>query len=173
MLVTDYTLEIFKSKCQPYAKGVHCYAHLCKDVSDVIPLLNAELGGFEYIKDPPSVTFRAHGKLITVHARKLAINALKDKEEAEKIVQWLIREINETWERRDNIAPSYESLPRPQIIDILKLLPKTNCQKCGEPTCMVFAARVVEGGKTQEDCPFLDDQNKRSIASYMLQFKSA
>ena len=41
------------------------------------------------------MTFRSQGKLITVHGRKIAINALKDEIEAEKIVKWLKNEINE------------------------------------------------------------------------------
>ena len=57
------------------------------------------------LKDPPSVTFRTQGKLITVHKQKIAINALKDEKEARKIVEWLMREINEAWQKRDEIEP--------------------------------------------------------------------
>ena len=88
MLLNDYTLEIFKSKCQSDARGVHCHAHLHQDIGKVLPYLNAELGGFEYIQDPPSVTFKAHGKLITVHGKLIAVNALKSEEEAKKIIEW-------------------------------------------------------------------------------------
>ena len=28
-------------------------------------------------------------------------------------------------------------------LQIQKLLPKTNCMECGQPTCMVFAARMA------------------------------
>ena len=31
-------------------------------------------------------------------------------------------------------------------LDIFKLLPKTNCKKCGSPTCMAFAMKVAQGG---------------------------
>ena len=75
MLLKQYTLEIFKSKCQSDAKGVHCFAHLEQDVSDVIPYLNSVLGGFEYLSDPPAVTFRTQGKLMTVHGKKIAEGA--------------------------------------------------------------------------------------------------
>jgi ArsR family metal-binding transcriptional regulator len=40
------------------------------------------------------VTFRLHGKLLTVQGNKIAVNALKDENEARKIVEWLKREIN-------------------------------------------------------------------------------
>ena len=38
-------------------------------------------------------------------------------------------------------------------LDIFKLLPKTNCKKCGNPTCMAFAMKVAQGGVTIDKCP--------------------
>ena len=171
MLLKTYDLEIFNSECMPGAMAVHCFAHLDQDVGEAIPYLNAVLGGFTYIKDPPTVTFKSQGKLITVHPRKIAINALKDEAEAKKIVEWLKREINDAWDKRDTIDPSYESTPRPSIMEILKLLPKTNCRECGQPTCMVFATQVAEGAKGPEDCPPLDEAGSQNLAQYLGQFR--
>jgi len=173
MLLKDYTLEIFNSKCQPCAQGVHCFAHLNQDVSEALPYLNAVLGGFEYLKDPPSVTFKAQGKLITVYGSKIAVNALKDEEEAKKIVEWLKREINEAWAKREEIVPSFEGAPRPKFIEILKLLPnKAGCDRaCGEPTCMVFATKVAEGGKGAESCPQLSEAQRDKLDKYMDMFQ--
>jgi len=167
MLLESYQLEIFNSKCMPGSMGVHCFAHLEQDVSEAIPYLNAVLGGFTFIKEPISVTFKAQGKLITVHPQKIAINALKDEAEARKIVEWLRREINDAWEKRDTIAPSYESMPQPKMMEILKLLPKTNCKECGEPTCMVFATRVIEGAKGYEECPQLASDKRELMKDYL------
>ena len=88
MLLQAYRKEIFRSKCQSTVESLHCFGHLDQDVGEVLPYLNAVLGGFEYTKDPPSVTFKAHGKLITVHPRKIAINALRDEQEADKILEF-------------------------------------------------------------------------------------
>lgn len=170
MLLESYRLEIFNNECMPDALTVQCFAHLDQDVSQALPFLNAELGGFTYIKDPPSVTFRLHGKLLTVHRRKIAVNALKDEVEACKIVEWMKREINHAWEARDTITPRYEGLPQPQVIQILKCLPKTNCRECGELTCMVFATRVAEGVKDGDDCPPLTPTAKASLDEYMKPF---
>jgi len=170
MLLKQYTLEIFKSKCQSDAKGVHCFAHLEQDVSDVIPYLNSVLGGFEYLSDPPAVTFRAQGKLITVHGNKIAVNALKDEIEATKIVEWLKNEINDAWDKKDSIEPCYTGMPKPGIIEILKRLPKTNCRDCNEPTCMVFATKIAEGAKGSQDCPQLTDMQRDQLDTYMKQF---
>ena len=170
MLLENYHLEIFNSKCNPGAMAVHCFAHLDEDVAQALPYLNTVLGGFEYIQDPPSVTFKAQGKLITVSSRKIAINALKDEAEAVKIVEWLKREINDAWENRATITPCYSGKIRPRMIEILRLLPKTNCRKCGQPTCMVFAVQMAEGGRSVTDCPELTDDNRAKLSDYLAGF---
>ena len=171
MLLQSYKMEIFRAECNPSFEALHCFAHLEQDVSEAIPYLNAVLGGFTYQKDPPSVTFKAHGKLITVHAKKIAVNALKDDNEAIKIIEWLKQEINSAWENRENIEPRYEAAPQPKVIEILKLLPKTNCKECGQPTCMVFSTQVAEGAKGVDDCPPLDNASREQLSSYLGQFR--
>ncbi len=128
------------------------------------------LGGFEYLKDPPAVMFRSRGRLITVQGREIAINALNDAAEADKILEWLQREINQAWESRASIPPSFEGAPRPQIFEIIKLLPRTNCRECGEPTCMVFAARAAEGVQTAADCPPLTGEARQRLEDYLGRF---
>ena len=167
MLLKGYKKDIFRPECNPSFQSLHCIAHLDQDISEVLPYLNASLGGFEYLKDPPAATFRVHGKIITVHPREIAVNALKDEEEADKILEWLKREINEAWDHRAEIEPSHEGAPKPKVFEILKCLPKTNCRECGEPTCMVFATRVAEGVKGPEDCPLLKEDKRRKLQEYM------
>ena len=170
MLLKTYTKEIFRSKCMPRAQSIHCYAHLDENIEDVLPFLNAELGGDSYTQDPPSATFKLHGKLISVHSRKIAVNALKDESEADKILSWLQHEINDVWDRHADIEPSCESASKPVILEILKLLPKTNCRECREPTCLVFATRVAEGARDQNDCPILESENRKKLMDYLSQF---
>jgi ArsR family metal-binding transcriptional regulator len=170
MLLTSYRKEVVRPECRPEAESLHVIAHLDQDIAEVIPYLNAVLGGFQYLKDPPSVSFKAHGKLIAVHPRMICVNALRDEEEGDKIVEWLKQEINDTWEHRAEIQPSFESAPKPKVLEILKLLPKTNCRECGQPTCMVFATQVAEGGKGPEDCPPLTGENKIRLEAYLDQF---
>jgi acetyl-CoA decarbonylase/synthase complex subunit gamma len=38
-------------------------------------------------------------------------------------------------------------------IDVYKLLPKTNCERCGEKSCMAFASKLVSREATMEGCP--------------------
>ncbi len=170
MLLSGYTLEIFRSRCHTGAQTLHCFAHPHNDVGAVLPYLNTVLGGFGYIKEPPSLTLKSSGKLITIHPRKIAVNALQDEEQAEKIVGWLQREINSAWENRKNIEPSVEGAKSPALMEVLKLLPRTNCRECGEPTCMVFAVRVIEGAKDHSNCPSLPQEKKETLATYLSQF---
>ncbi len=171
MLLSGYTLEIFRSKCNAGAQTLHCFAHLKDDVGAVLPYLNTVLGGFGYIQEPPALTLKNSGKLITIHPRKIAVNALQDEEQAAKIVAWLQREINSAWDNRANIEPSWQGAKQPALMEILKLLPKTNCKDCGEPTCMVFAVRVLEGVKDHTHCPALREDKKEALADYLSQFQ--
>ncbi len=42
-------------------------------------------------------------------------------------------------------------------MEILKLLDKSNCGKCGEPSCMAFAAQVFKGKRRLSECPNLEN----------------
>jgi len=171
VLLQGYRREMFRPKCNPSFQSVHCVAHLDQDISEVLPYLNTALGGGDYIPAPPSLTLRVHGKLITLHAREIFVNALNDEEEAEKILGWLKKEINDTWEMRAEIEPTYDAPEVPQMMQILKLLPKTNCGKCGQPTCIVFALRATEGITGPDDCPELDGDKKARLEDYLSRFQ--
>lgn len=170
MLLKTYTREMFRPKCNPSFQSVHCAAHLDQDISEVLPYLNTVLGGANYAVSPPALTLQAYGKLITLHSREIYVNALQDEEEAEKILKWLQHEINETWDKRHDISPTYQEKPKPRMLQILRLLPKTNCGECREPTCTVFALRVAEGVKGPEDCPGLDSGKRAKLEAYLSTF---
>ena len=82
-----------------------------------------------------------------------------------------MREINETWEKRHVIEPSEDIAEKPKLMEVLKLLPKTNCGECGEPTCMVFSSLVILGIKGPGQCPPLDDDNRHKVEKYLGQFR--
>ena len=169
MLLNSYTLEFVRLACGAEAQPVDLIAYLNQDISEVIPYLNAVLGGFQYTKDPRSVSLRLHGKLVVIHPREICINAPSDQSEGEKIIEWLQEKINDTWERRGEIQPRFESAPKPKMLEILRLLPKTNCGECGHPTCMVFASHVAEAGKGPDDCPSIDGERRTELETYLRQ----
>lgn len=171
MLLKSYRKEIFRPECNSRFHSLHCFVHLDQDISEVLPFLNAMLGGSGYTIDPPSVLLKAGGKLIAVHGRKIAINALKDEDEADKIISWLQQEINDAWEKRGEIHPCCTVPAKPLVVEVLKLLPKTNCGKCGQPTCIVFSSLVVKGVKSPNDCPTITEHNNKQLTSYLSRFQ--
>jgi acetyl-CoA decarbonylase/synthase complex subunit gamma len=48
-------------------------------------------------------------------------------------------------------------------IEIYKLLPKTNCKKCGFPTCLAFAMKVAAKAVDISLCPDLSEEAKQAL----------
>jgi 4Fe-4S ferredoxin len=50
------------------------------------------------------------------------------------------------------------------VMKVYKLLPMTNCKKCGKATCMAFAAELAKGSMKIEDCPpILDPKYSKNV----------
>ncbi len=71
MILKEYRKELFHPKCNSNFQSLHCIARLGQDIRKVLPSLNSSLGGDSCTKEPPSVTFKFLGKLITVEIRIL------------------------------------------------------------------------------------------------------
>lgn len=170
MLLTGFRKNISLPACMPGSTSLHCVADLNEDISEVIPFINATIGGYGFVREPVSVSFKMYGKLLTVHSRQICVNALKDEEEADNILNWLMKEINLAWENKGAIEPKYEDPPKPAMVQILKLLPQTNCKECGLPTCMVFATRAASGLKDADGCPPLSGERKAALVDYLSGF---
>ena len=170
MILTGYTKQISRPECNPSSESVYCIATLNEDVAEVLPYLNAVLHGMEYFHDPPEVLFHLQGRSIKVGAREIAVNQLEDEEEADRVIEWWKDKINEVWEKREGIVPCCEGKVKPRLINVLRLLPKTNCKKCGQPTCMVFASQVVEGKCGAAHCPELSAGNREKLSLYLAGF---
>ncbi len=48
-------------------------------------------------------------------------------------------------------------------LEIYKLLPKTNCKKCGFPTCLAFAMALAAKKVALEKCPDVSEETKRIL----------
>ena len=49
-------------------------------------------------------------------------------------------------------------------MQIYKELPKTNCKKCGFPTCMAFAMQVAAKQKAISDCPEISEEATTALS---------
>lgn len=50
-------------------------------------------------------------------------------------------------------------------LQIFKLLPNTNCKKCGYPTCLTFAMKLAAGKETLEKCPDATPEAKAALGA--------
>lgn len=48
-------------------------------------------------------------------------------------------------------------------LDIFKLLPKTNCKDCGNPTCLAFAMALAASKTSIENCPHISEEAKETL----------
>jgi acetyl-CoA decarbonylase/synthase complex subunit gamma len=50
-------------------------------------------------------------------------------------------------------------------VEIFKLLPKTNCKKCGHPTCLAFAMKLAQRAASIDDCPDVSEEAKATLGA--------
>ena len=49
-------------------------------------------------------------------------------------------------------------------VEIFKLLPKTNCKKCGFPTCLAFAMKLAQRQASLDLCPDVSEEAKQKLS---------
>jgi ArsR family metal-binding transcriptional regulator len=154
--------DIFRPKMDSTKEVLHAIATFTVDISPAFPYVNAELGGWDYDQTNQVLLLKlSDGKWITLHPQKIAIRGARDIEEAKALLAWIQAQINEVYERREEIAPRFTSQAGLRVMDILRLLPMTNCKACGYATCMAYAAALREGEIRLEDCPPLWEEKYR------------
>jgi ArsR family metal-binding transcriptional regulator len=129
--------------CLADPEKIRVIADVSGEIYEAFPYLNATLKGCIYNHPALTLTIKKDGKLFTLHAHHITLAKIEDEKEAEEILGWLRDLINETYENRDHIEPNYSMAAELKALDIFKLLPGTNCKKCGELTCLAFAVKLV------------------------------
>jgi ArsR family metal-binding transcriptional regulator len=154
--------DIFRPKMDSSKEVLHAIATFEVDISLAFPYVNAELGGWDYDQANQVLLLKlSDGKWITLHPHKIAMRGARDIEEAQALLAWIKAQINDIYARRDHITPRFVSQAGLKVMEILKLLPMTNCKLCGYATCMAYAAALREGEVRLEDCPPLWEEKYR------------
>ena len=122
------------------------------DISAVFPYLNATEGNAWYDHQNKILILRWPTQVYALRPKEIRIARVEDMAQANRLADEFINQINITWERKEDIAPLYEERKKISVIDILKLLPKTNCRKCGYQTCLAYATALRSGDIQIEDC---------------------
>ena len=155
MLVRNYQIKVTSPPCDPGSERWSAFASLEADIGEVLPYLNAVWPDAIYDHEARVLTRRAAGHAVAIRPHEVAVSNVLDRNDAERLVNELITEINGVWARRGEIVPQTTMRKRPTGMEIYKLLPKTNCRACGQPTCFTFALQVAAGSAELSQCPRL------------------
>jgi len=154
-LITNYQFELVEDHHHPGSGNYSVRIILPGDISEVFPFLNTVLDDTRY--DPQNyVLIGSRSKVryaFRPHEIRVAVRA--DRSNVSNISKEAIDLVNQTWKERNNITPSLIERKLPPVYDIFKSLPRTNCKKCGYPTCLAFASALRSGEARLEQCSLL------------------
>ncbi len=128
---------------------------LGRDVSLLFPFINAELDDALYYENPSHVRFLFDGYRCFLYPDTVAAHFFESRVAAKEFIPGFIGFLNGIHSRKKNIRPNHDQIRQIPVTDILKILPKTNCRKCGYLTCMAFAADMTRGKTIADKCPEL------------------
>lgn len=142
----------FMEPCVAEPEKIRLKARLTDDISGVMPYLNTVIKNAIYNRYGPLLSFTRDARLIVLYPESLTMAKAVNQTDALQVLDWLKDLVNRTWENRENITPNYEKKTRPTVPEIYKWLPRTNCQECGEASCLAFAAMMLQGKRQVENC---------------------
>jgi DNA-binding CsgD family transcriptional regulator/ArsR family metal-binding transcriptional regulator len=133
----------------------NAHFRLDTDVSELFPYINAAVQGAIYYEKPHYIAFSLGGFHCSLYGDKVAAGAFEDRDRALEFISDLIDFVNDLFSRRDSLTPDHKKYKHQSVLEIFKLLPRTNCQECGLPTCMAFAVALSRREVVPGQCPAL------------------
>jgi ArsR family metal-binding transcriptional regulator len=127
-------------------------------LDEVLPFLANLPSVLAYNPDMHTLTFRREVGFITLYSDRIFITQVRDAMEGLELLDALKEAINVTWEHRNELQAVRAARRVPRPLDIWPLLPKTNCKKCGEETCMAFACNLLLQKRNLTECKPLWDE---------------
>jgi len=156
-LITDYEFQLAEAPCAPGAGFYSVQVILPKDISAVFPYLNAVLEDTLYDQENQILIGSENGRTHAFRSNEIKVAGVADHSQAQQIASEAVSRVNSVWQERDDITPCFSERKLPTVIDIFKVLPKTNCKKCGYITCLAYAADLRDGAVLLEQCPVLSE----------------
>ena len=138
------------------------------DLTEILPYLNSILEKPKYKPSSNSLVFKNGNSEITLREDIIALTKFANLTQAYELLDWLKELINDAYESREEIEPNYEAVKEIGLLQVYNLLPKTNCQKCGEPSCMAFAGKLSKLDVEIEDCPLFAEEEYKELRDKLL-----
>ncbi len=125
-----------------------------RDVSELFPYINKEISSSRFHDNPEYIQFILHEKLCTLYPMEVLATPFTDPDQAREFPTRIIDFLNDLHERKGTLGTDHRKYKPLSVIDIFKLLPGTNCKKCGFQTCTAFAASLSRNMTTPSKCPY-------------------
>lgn len=123
-----------------------------QSLDEVLPYIASLPNVIGFNPETLVLTFRRPRGFMTLYPNRVCITQVKDVEEGLELFAALVEAVNATWENRQALTPVLRRKKPPGHLELYALLPKTNCEACGEATCLAFAVGLVMGKRTLLDC---------------------
>jgi ArsR family metal-binding transcriptional regulator len=150
---------MFFGGCIADESRIRLIAFLAGDLTAVLPYLNATMPQACFNAGPCTLTYMDGRRLISLYPRRVTIGKADDLPDGWGTLEKIRVLVNQVWARRATLVPSFELRAKPPALEIYKRLPRTNCQACGEETCMAFAASLWQGTASPAQCaPVFSDE---------------
>lgn len=151
----DKVTVVFIEPCTTAGDKLKFTAKFSRDIAEVLPYINAHMKTARYNHKAQNLTYNEGIKIITMFNDSLVVAKILNESEAFEMSDKIKDLVNEIYEKKDSLEPLYETRKTPSAMEIYKNLPKTNCGKCGEVSCLSFAAKLVLGHYEIRDCRIL------------------
>jgi len=161
MLVNGYLDFSLKTEGAPPRTCVGVQENLCAhfrlaaDVSPLFPYINSVTPAAAYFDKPLFIRFILDEVLVGLHPQHGVAAPFADREQALEFLERLLVFLNDLHRRREALAPNHRKWRPVGVLDIFRLLPRTNCQTCGFATCLAFAAALSQQQVSPAACPAL------------------
>lgn len=135
-----------------------CYAIIAGQA--ILAVAHGQVGeNSAYYEKAQTVQFTLDGIRCALFPDQIQAAQFSEREQALTFEDRLIEFLNDLDQKKDAIEPDYSPVKQISVLDILKLLPKTNCKECGYPTCMAFASVLSRGETDTSNCPELENSD--------------
>ena len=172
-LIADYDFQLDEAPCAPGWALYSVKIILPGDISAVFPYLNAILDDTLYDQENHILIGSENDRRYAYRSNEIRVAGVADYAQARQVAGEVVDEVNRVWQERGNITPSFAERKLPMVIDIYRILPKTNCKQCGYATCLAYADDLRNGIAQLEQCLPLSEPERAENRGQILNLLSS
>jgi len=143
--------------CLSDSERIKFLAQADRPLNEVLEILYLYIPGSNYSEALGSLTYKRQRRMVTLFSTgKISMTYVKDRDDAKKLLEELKDLINRAFAySMSHGKPESDLLElrkKVNLAEIYNSLPKTNCKECDEPSCYIFAIKLMSGEKDLDDC---------------------